>query len=161
MTLRAKFRVEPAERGVLACGFVVRAVDARTCYYVHFDRGQAILVRSDQGQSWNEIRHAGGLDKPAGTWRTGELKAIGHTLTVSLNGKVLYEAKDANLHGGRIGFYANQGRAHVKEITVTGSTQKAEDKFVVPPPLFRYVCRDAGAGGPSLLPRMFPFGTLI
>ena len=134
VTLRAKFLVEPAERGVLACGFVVRAVDARTCYYVHFDRGQAILVRSDQSQSWNEIRRAGGLDKPAGTWHTGELRATGDTLTVSLNGKVLYEAKDANLPGGRIGFYANQGRAHVKEITVAGNAREARDKLVVPPP---------------------------
>lgn len=152
VTLRAKFLVEPAERGVLACGFVVRAVDARTYYYVHFDRGQAILVRSDQSGSWNEIRRVGGLDKPAGTWHTGELQATGDTLKVSLNGKLLYEAKDANLRRGRIGFYANQGRAHVRQITVTGSAQKAEDKFVVPPPLFAYVCRDAGAGGYEAFP---------
>ena len=152
VTLRAEFLVEPAERGVLACGFVVRAVDARTYYYVHFDRGQAILVRSDSSQSWNEIRRVGGLDKPAGTWHTGELRATGDTLTVSLNGKVLYEAKDPNLRRGRIGFYANQGRAHVRQIAVAGSPQKAEDKFVVPPPLFAYVCRDAGAGGYEAFP---------
>ena len=152
VTLRAKFFVEPAERGVLACGFVVRAQDARTYYYVHFDRAQAILVRSDQSQSWNEIRRVGGLDKPAGTWHTGELQAAGDTLRVSLNGKVLYEAKNENLHRGRIGFYANQGRAHVKEITITGSAQRAEDEFVVPPPLFTYVCQDAGAGGYEAFP---------
>jgi len=152
VTLRAKFLVDSAERGVLACGFVVRAVDARTYYYVHFDRGQAILVRSDQNQSWNEIRRVGGLDKPAGTWHTGQLQATGDTLKVSLNGKVLYEAKDANLPGGRIGFYANQGRAHVKEIAVAGNAREARDKFVVPPPLFRYVCRDAGAGGYEAFP---------
>ena len=150
--LRAEFLVEPAERGVLACGFVVRAVDARTYYYVHFDRGQAILVRSDQSESWNEIRRVGGLDKPAGIWHTGELHAIGDTLKVSLNGKVLYEVKDANLDGGRIGFYANQGRAHVRHVTVAGSKQKAEGEFVVPPPLFGYVCQDAGAGGYEAFP---------
>jgi len=38
VTLRAKFLVEPEEQGVLACGFVVRAQDAVTYYYVHFDR---------------------------------------------------------------------------------------------------------------------------
>ena len=152
VTLRAKFLVEPAERGVLACGFVVRAVDARTYYYVHFDRGQAILVRSDQNGSWNEIKRVGGLDKPAGTWHTGELQATGDTLKVSLNGKVLYEAKDASLHRGRIGFYANQGRARVRQITVAGSARKAEGKFEVPPPLFGYVCRDAGAGGYEAFP---------
>jgi len=152
VTLRAKFLVEPAERGVLACGFVVRAKDAWTYYYVHFDRGQAILVRSDASVSWNEIKRVGGLDKPAGNWHTGELRAIGDTLKVSLNGKVLYEAKDAKLNRGRIGFYANQGGAHVKEITVTGSSRKAEEKFTVPPPLFTHVCRDAGAGGYEAFP---------
>ena len=49
VTLRAKFFVEPAERGVLACGFIVGAADAATYHYVHFDRTQAILVRSDTG----------------------------------------------------------------------------------------------------------------
>jgi photosystem II stability/assembly factor-like uncharacterized protein len=152
VTLRAKFLVEPAEHGVLACGFVVRAQDAQTSYYVHFDRGQAILVRSDANQSWNEIKRVGGLDKPAGTWHTGELQATGETLRVSLNGKVLYEAKDGTLARGRIGFYANQGRAHVKEITVVGQASPAPSKFVVPPSLFGYVCRDAGAGGYEAFP---------
>ena len=152
VTLRAKFLVEPADQGVLACGFVVRAQDAQTYYYVHFDRGQAILVRSDASQSWNEIKRVGGLDKPAGTWHTGELQATGDTLRVSLNGKVLYEARDATLGRGRIGFYAGQGRAHVKEITVAGKSSPAAGKFVVPPPLFAYVCRDAGAGGYEAFP---------
>jgi hypothetical protein len=152
VTLRAEFLVEPDERGVLACGFVVRAADAGTYDYVHFDRAQAILVRSDQSRSWNEIKRVGGLDKPAGAWHTGELQAIGDTLKVSLNGKVLYEAKQASLQGGRIGFYANQGRAHVKEIRVLGDAVKAVEEFVVPPPMFAYVCRDAGAGGYEAFP---------
>ena len=33
------------------------------------------------------------------------------TLKVSLNGRLLYEAKNPVLKRGRIGFYANQGRA--------------------------------------------------
>ena len=152
VTLRAKFLVEPADQGVLACGFVVRAQDAEHSYYVHFDRGQAILVRADASQSWNEIKRAGGLHKPAGAWHTGELQACGDTLRVSLNGQVLYEAKDAMLGRGRIGFYANQGRAHVKEITVTGTSSPAPGKFVVPPAMFAYVCRDAGAGGYQAFP---------
>jgi hypothetical protein len=152
VTLRAKFLVEPADQGVLACGFVVRAQDAETSYYVHFDRSQAILVRSDPSESWNEIKRTSGLDKPAGTWHTGELRASGHSLTVSLNGKVLYEAKDATLRRGRIGFYANQGRAHVKDIVVAGTARKAEGKFVVPAPMFAYVCQDAGAGAYEAFP---------
>jgi hypothetical protein len=152
VTLRAKFLVEPAAEGVLACGFMVRLADAETYYYVHFDRAQAILVRSDESQSWNEIKRVGGLDKPAGTWHTGELEARGETLRVSLNGKLLYEAKDARLKQGRIGFYAGQGKAHVKDIVVVGEATKAQKDLVVPPQLFGYVCEDAGAGGYEAFP---------
>ncbi len=152
VTLRAKFLVEPAAEGVLACGFMVRLSDADTYYYVHFDRGQAILVRSGEGQSWNEIKRVGGLDKPAGQWHTGELEARGDTLRVSLNGKLLYEAKDARLKQGRIGFYAGQGKAHVKDIVVVGEATKAQKELVVPPPLFVHVCEDAGAGAYEAFP---------
>ena len=152
VTLRAKFMVEPAEKGVLACGFVIRASDAVTYYYVHFDRAQAILVRSGENVSWNEIKRTGGLDKPAGQWHTGELQAQGGVLKVSLNGKLLYEAKDDTLGQGRIGFYAGQGLAHVKEIVVSGNARPAGDELRVPPPRFVYVCKDAGAGGYEAFP---------
>jgi len=152
VTLRASFLVEPAAEGVLACGFMVRLVDVQTYYYVHFDRAQAILVRSDPDQSWNEIKRASGLDKPAGTWHTAELQAQGDTLRVSLNGKLLYEAKDATLKQGRIGFYASQGKARVKDIVVLGEATKAQKDLVVPPRLYAYVCEDAGAGGYEAFP---------
>ena len=76
VTLRAKFLVEPQSHGVLACGFVVRAADAWNYYYVHYDKGQAILCRSDKNESWNEITRVSGLDKPAGTWHDGMLECL-------------------------------------------------------------------------------------
>ncbi len=152
VTLRAKFLVDPADKGVLACGFVVRAKDAVSYYYVHFDRTQAILVRSDENVSWNEIKRVGSLDKPAGNWHTGELRAEGDVLKVSLNGKLLYETKDNTLRQGRIGFYAGQGLAHVKDIVVSGSAQPAQDEFRTPPPKFVHVCKDAGAGAYEAFP---------
>jgi sialidase-1 len=152
VTLRAKFMVEPAEKGVLACGFVVRATDAVTYYYVHLDRAQAILVRSDENVSWNEIRRVGSLDKPAGQWHSAELQAQGNLLKVSLNGKLLYEVQDDTLKQGRIGFYAGQGLAHVKDIVVSGSTRPATGELRVPPPKYVHVCKDAGAGAYEAFP---------
>ena len=152
VALEAKFLVEPADHGVLACGFMVRTQDADTCYCVHFDRAQAILVRSSAENSWNEIKRAGGLVKPAGQWHVGRLEAQGETLRVSLNGKLLYEAKDSTLRRGRVGFYANQGRARVKDIVVCGPAQKAAGRLVVPPRLFVHVCEDAGAGAYEAFP---------
>ncbi len=152
VTLTAKFMVEPADTGVLACGFVVRAEDAVTYYYVHFDRAQAILVRSDPNVSWNEIRRVGSLDKPAGQWHEGKLECTGDRLTVFLNGERLYEAVDPALKSGRIGFYAGQGLVHVRDIVVDGHARKAEAELTVPPRPFVYVCEDAGAGGYEAFP---------
>ncbi len=152
VTLRAKFLVEPDNKGVLACGFIVRAEDGATYYYVHFDRGQAILCRSDPSVAWSEIKRTGGLNKPAGQWHDGELQCIGDTLRVSLNGKLLYEVKDATLTSGRIGFYANQGRAHVKDIVVVGEGRRATEELEIPPKPFVHVCTDAGAGAYEAFP---------
>ncbi|MCX7427915.1 MAG: exo-alpha-sialidase [Planctomycetia bacterium] len=151
-SLRAKFMVEPQDEGVLACGFVVRAADASTYYYVHFDRAQAILVRSDRDNSWSEIKRVGGLDKLAGKWHEGQLECVGDTLKVSLNGKLLFEAKDAALGRGRIGFYAGQGLVHVKDIVVSGEPAATTAEFKTPPPTFVHVCQDAGAGGYEAFP---------
>lgn len=152
VTLRAKFLVEPDTTGVLACGFVVRAVDAKTHYAVHYDRGQAILIRTDAGNDWIEIKRQSGLTKPAGEWHDAELQAVGDAIRVSLNGKLLYEARDAHLTQGRIGFYANQGVARVKDIVVVGKADKVEKPLVVPPPHFRIVCNDAGHGAYEAFP---------
>ena len=154
VTLKAKFLVEPGQ-GVLACGFVVRAVDGSNYYYIHYDKGQAILCRSDDKKSWIEIKRVSNLDKPAGKWHEGELQCAGDTIRVSLNGTLLYEAKDATLKEGRIGFYAGQGLAHVKDIVVTGKSQKTDAPFKMPPPpeqLHTFVCQDAGAGGYEAFP---------
>jgi BNR repeat protein/3-keto-disaccharide hydrolase len=151
VTLKAKFLVEPGG-GVLACGFVVRAADAVNTYYVHYDKGQAILCRSDDGKSWIEIKRVSNLDKPAGTWHEGQLQCVGTTIKVSLNGALLYEAQDTTLKTGRIGFYAGQGLVHVKDIVVTGEAKKAEGKLVFPKPMHVAVCKDAGAGGYEAFP---------
>ena len=137
---------------MLACGFIVRATDTATYYYVHFDRTQAILVRSDPDNSWNELQRVGDLKKPAGQWHEGRLECIGNTLKVYLNGTLLYEHHDQQLAGGRIGFYANQGRAHVKDIVVHGQARSPRGPLHTPPRSFVYVCEDGGAGGYEAFP---------
>ena len=153
VSLEAEFLVEPSETGVLACGFVVRARDSATYYYVHFDRTQAILVKSSVDNSWSEIKRVGGLDKPAGEWHRGRLDCNGNTLKVYLNGKLLYEATDATIpQAGRIGFYANQGIARVRSIRVQGDASPAETEFRIPPRPYVVVCADAGAGAYEAFP---------
>lgn len=152
VSLKASFLVEPMETGVLACGFIVRATDGRNYYYVHYDRSQAILCRSDTDNDWIEIKRKSGLDKPAGTWHQGEVQCQGNTLRVFLNGELLYEAEDPALSAGRIGFYAGQGLVHVKNIVVSGEAEPSAAPLSFPPPQFVHVCTDAGAGGYEAFP---------
>jgi hypothetical protein len=152
LTLAAKFLVDPAPEGVLACGFVFRAQDRETYYYVHFDREQAILVRSSPGNSWNEIKRVSGLHKPADAWHTAAIQVRGSQIRVSLNGVELIVAEDQTLKGGHIGFYANQGVAHVKDIVVSGKARASKREFKKLPPFFRLVVKDAGVGAYEAFP---------
>ena len=152
VAVTAKFHVEPSPNGVLAAGFIVRASDAKTYYYIHFDRGQAILVRYSHGSEWHEIKRVSGLDKPAGEWHEGKLECQGNKFKVSLNGKLLYEAQDDTLKGGRIGFYGSDGLVRVKDIRISGASKETDVEFVNPPPSFTYVCEDAGAGAYEAFP---------
>ncbi len=152
VTLSAKFKVDPQSNGVLACGFVVRASDRKSYYYVHFDRTQAILVRSDPDNEWNEIKRITGLKKPADQWHSGLLQVKGNTLRVSLNDTELFSATNKILRKGRIGFYANQGLARVRDIVVSGSATPVPKTFPTPPDKHVLVCTDAGAGGYEAFP---------
>jgi len=152
VSLSAEFFVEPQAEGVLACGFILRALDGRNYYYVHFDKTQAILVRHSDESGWHEIKRLSNLDKPAGTWHSAQVVCTGDLINVSLNGKLLYEAHDANLKQGRIGFYGSQGLVHVRNIKLAGAPLKPSGDFSFPPPLYSYVCEDAGAGGYEAFP---------
>ena len=152
VTLSAKFKVDPMPNGVLACGFVVRASDRKSYYYVHFDRTQAILVRSDPDKNWNEIKRATGLKKPSNQWHSGILQIKGSKLTVSLNDTELFSANNDILKKGRIGFYANQGLVRVSDIVVSGTPTRAPKTFTTPPNNYVLVCTDAGAGGYEAFP---------
>lgn len=144
--ISAKFRVDDQAEGVLAGGFVFGAVDSQTFHYVHFDRGQAILVRSTPDAKWAEIQRVGGLNKPAGQWHSAEVIFHNQTVSISLNGKKLFEAAAPDYQAGRIGFYANQGNVQVKDITILGDVQKTDKEFEVRAPQYVIVCADGGAG---------------
>jgi len=152
--LSAKFMVEPGpDNKVLACGFIVRAINASCYYYVHFDRRSAILVRFDETSEWMEITRVAVPNREAGKWYDASLEIHGDTLTVSFDGKKLYDAKDAALKGaGRIGFYASEGVVHVKDIRVEGDSQAATVELKFPPQYFIRIRADASVGGYAAFP---------
>jgi hypothetical protein len=152
--LSAKYQVAPGNKNqVLACGFIIKASDAQHYYYAHFDRHSAILVRHTADQEWTEIKRVPVSNRQSGQWYDAALEIKGDTLKVFFDGKELYEAKDDTLKGaGRIGFYANQGKAFVKDIVVSGHAETAKTDFKIPPPLWIHICTDAGVGAYEAFP---------
>jgi len=148
----AEFLVEPNPGGVEACGFILGAADSATFHFVHFDRSQAILGISTRESSWKEIRRVSGLEKPAGKWHQAAFESHGEQLRVSLNGKLLFEVPMQSHQGGRIGFYASEGLAHVKGISIQGGLQPTKDRFQLIPQNMVIVCKDAGAGAYEAFP---------
>jgi hypothetical protein len=146
--------VEPGpEDKVFACGFVIRAANALRYYYVHFDRRSAILVRFDESNEWTEIKRVAVPNREAGKWYDASLEISSDTLTVSFDGKKLYDVKDSVLKdSGRIGFYGSQGVAHVKDIRVGGDAKTATAELKTPAPLFVRIRTAAEIGGYAAFP---------
>ena len=144
VALKAPFLVELGRKAYR--GF--RRAAGSNYYYVHYDRPGDLCRRSNNG--WNEIKRSAILTNPR--HGTGEVQCQGDTLRVFLNGSLLYEAQDPTLAGGRVGFYAGEGVAHVKDIVIAGEARPAADPLAFPPPTFVHVCTDAGAGAYEAFP---------
>ena len=152
--LAVEFKVEPVGTGVRALGLIFGSTDNLTCHYVHIDRRQAILCRSEPGQPWIELARRGGLTKPEGQWYTARVECQGTLIKVFFQGKLLYAVKSPALQPGLVGVYAGQGRAWVRRVEVTGKRARLARPWRLRkmPQSFVYVCQDAGAGGYEAFP---------
>jgi len=152
VSLSAKYRVEP-DKGVQAIGFVIASADSLNYLYVHYDKWSAILCRSDDDESWREIKRTTAAHKP-GRWYQARLERKGGKLRVHFEGKLLYEADDTQRKPGLVGLYASQTIGRVKDVAVTGTTAElaAPWRFKRRPRTWIHVCTDAGAGAYEAFP---------
>ena len=152
VSLSAKYKVEK-DPGVQAIGFVIGSTDSLNFHYVHYDRLSAILCRTDNDESWHEIKRIGVAHQP-GKWYAAKLERKGTTIRVHFEGKLLYEATDPHGQPGLVGFYAGQTIGHVKDIVVTGTPAAMAKpwKWIRRPRNWIHVCTDAGAGAYEAFP---------
>jgi len=124
LDLSVRFLIEPEGNGVRAPGVVFRSQDSATHYYVHYDskNSQVILVRSQPGKEWNELKRVPGVTISAGEWHTARVTCEGQHIAVFLDGTLVAEADDATLGAGIIGLRAGQGRIRFDDLKVTGTT---------------------------------------
>ncbi len=97
VSLSAKYRVE-ADAGVQAIGLVIGSTDSVNFHYVHFDKGSAILCRSDNDKEWNELERSHASHQP-GQWYDVKVERKGSNIGVYFAGKLLYEAEDPKSEG--------------------------------------------------------------
>ena len=151
VSLSASYRVEKHD-GVMAVGFVIGSTDSATYTFVHYDARSAILCQSDVTKEWREIKRSSKAQSPE-TWHTATLERKGNRVSVTFDGKLLYEADCAGTPG-LVGFYANQTIAQIKAITVKGLSDNLAKPWVQVTPIqdWVYVCTDAGAGAYEAFP---------
>lgn len=152
VSVSAKYRVQK-DVGVQAIGVVIGSADSVNFHYVHFDKGSAILCRSDLDEDWKELKRSLAPHEP-GEWYDVKVVRQGTKISVYFTGKLLYEANDPKLKDGLVGFYASQTIGHIKDIVVTGTTVEPERKwsFTSRPRSWIHVCTDAGAGAYEAFP---------
>jgi len=151
VTLSAAYRVEKSA-GVMAVGFVLGSTDSATSTYVHFDSRSAILCRGDGETPWQEVKRAGKPQAPD-TWHTARVERRGTHVRVFFNDALLFDVACAG-KPGRVGFYASQTVARLRDITVQGEPAElaAPWRKIVEVKNWIHVCADAGAGAYEAFP---------
>lgn len=117
VSLEANYSVRQTN-GVMAVGFVIGATSSEDFFRVHYDRWSAILYRNESGGATKELKRSK-KRQDAGKWYSAKLVRRGKTLEVFFNGEKLYDAQISGTPG-RIGFYASQTVATVKDILIDG-----------------------------------------
>jgi len=132
LDLSVRFYIEPEGNGVRAPGIVFRSQDSATHYYVHYDskHSQVILVRSQPGKDWNELRRVPKVAISAGEWHTARVACEGPHIAAYLDDKVVAEADDATLGAGLVGLRAGQGHIRFDDLKVTGTTGTLAKEWV-------------------------------
>jgi hypothetical protein len=135
LDLTVRFRIADEGPGVRAPGIVFRAQSSADHYYVHYDskNTQVILVRSQPGKTWNELKRVRGITITPGEWHDARVTCQGNHLAAYLDGKVVAEADDDTLDAGIIGLRAGQGRIAFDDLKITGSRGQLAKEWVLLP----------------------------
>jgi hypothetical protein len=135
LDLSVRFFIEPEGNGVRAPGIVFRSQDSATLYYVHYDskNTQVILVRSQPGKEWNELKRVPKVAISAGEWHTARVTCEGQHIAAYLDGNLITEADDATLGAGLVGLRAGQGHIRFDDLKVTGTAGTLGKEWVFLP----------------------------
>ena len=123
LDLSVRFFIAEEGGGVRAPGVVFRSQSSAEQYYVHYDsrNTQVIIVRSDRGKPWNELRRVPGVTITPGEWHRARVVCQGKSIQAYLDGKLIAEAEDDTLDVGRIGLRAGQGRILFDDLKIAGT----------------------------------------
>jgi len=115
-----EFKVEPVGTGDRAVGLTFGSTGSQTYHAIEIDRRDVVLYRVTRGQPRVELDRRGGFTKPEGKWYQVRVECQGSLIRVFFDNKFLFAFNSPQLQAGYVGFYANQSRAWVRRLDVTG-----------------------------------------
>jgi len=134
--VEVRFRVEPSGSGVCTAGIVLRSIDSKRGYFVHFDtRGrQVILMRGDPlSPFFDELKRVSNVRLESGKWHIVRANVTGQDLSVFVDGKLVIEATDDRYSAGRVGLYTSQGEVEFSLLKVKGASGDLEKPWRILP----------------------------
>jgi len=148
-----EFFIEETGEGAHGFGVMVPSRSSEEYLSPPLDRHrQAILVRSDRAERWNEIARKGGLEYQPGSWHRARLGLRERKAVVEIDGREVLGRDGVEAGPGRFGFYASDGRVRIRAVVLEGAPAKLDPPWREVPAAHVVVCADGGAGGYEAFP---------
>lgn len=129
--VEVQFRVRAEGSGVRTAGIILRSIDSKRGYFVHFDtRGnQLILMRGDPLSAYHdEITRVGNVGLSTDQWHKARATAVGEEIRIYLDDRRVLGVTDDRYAAGRAGLYTSQGHVEFKSLRIRGEETELEKK---------------------------------
>jgi len=113
------FMVDDTGQGSRSVGLMFGATDSENYYSLNIGRRDVQLCRVVNGNR-TVLDSRGNLDKRDGQYYTARVDCQGSIIRVFLGDRFLFAHTATDLKPGFVGFYADQGRAHIRRLDFSG-----------------------------------------
>ena len=124
-----QFKVESVGTGDRAVGLIFGSTSGSSYYSVEIGRRDVVLYRNAPGQPRQELDRRGGITRREGEWYEAKVECQGPLVRVFFGDRFLFAFNSPKLQAGYVGFYANESRAWVRRLDVTGQPSRLPEAW--------------------------------
>ena len=122
------FKLDRTGTGDRAVGLIFGSTDGQNYYSLHITRREVALCRVVNGQRI-VLDKRGNLDKAEDQWYTARVECEGQLVRVFFGDRFLFANQATDLKPGYVGFYADEGRAHIRRLDFDGKQVRLDTKW--------------------------------